>query len=175
MINYEVFNLLLKAKSKEVVLKICNESRNSTHSEAALGIVTSTLACTAGETATLLSSINNITSILIRKNIADAEDVSATFPSDFHKPLASLLTKIFVEMLPVWRDAEEGVSPPRLAGFSWSVSTEQGTDTPRCFLNLDVSKREGMERVNAHLSSEGLDTLLAGLKQIKTQIDQLSG
>ena len=172
------FNLLLKAKSKDFVKKICHESMNEdgNYSEETLDVINTTLDCSRQETETLLQSLRGFNSKIVQQNIASPEEIISLFPEDFHKSLACLLTKIFVELLPFWRQqiAETQVSLPKLASFSWTVSTEQDTNTPLCFLNLNIRDTCGTESVNAHLSKESLASLLSGLKQIKSQISQLT-
>ena len=178
MIDFDSFNLLLNAKSKDFVKKICHESMNESHSspKETLGVIAKKLDCTESETETLLSSLRGFISKIVQGNIASPEEINSFFPEDFHKNLASLLTKIIVELLPLWRQeiAENEVSLPKLASFSWSVSAQQDSNTPLCFLNLNIKEKSGTQSVNAHLSKESLASLLSGLKQIKTQINQLT-
>lgn len=176
MVEFESFNLLLNAKKKDFIKKICHESMKDDYSDDTLEAVATMLDCSAQETKNLLVSLNGFISKIIQNDITGSEEIHALFPEDFHKNLASLLTKIIVELLPFWRQqiTENQVSLPKLSSFSWSVSTQQDTNTPLCFLNLNVKGKSGTESVNAHLSKESLEGLLSGLKQIKTQINQLT-
>lgn len=176
MVAFETFNLLLNAKKKDFIKKICHESMNDSFSDETIEAVSTTLDCSAQDTKNLLASLHGFISEVVQNDITGSEEIHALFPEDFHKNLASLMTKIIVELLPLWRQqiAETQVSPPKLASFSWSVSTQQDTNTPLCFLNLNIEGKSGNESVNAHLSKASLDSLLSGLKQIKTQINQLT-
>ena len=181
---WDDFTLLLNAKSKDFVLKVCHESMNEDKKRETLEIITSTLGCCESQTSSLLENLEKFIVTLIQKDLSTSEDIIPIFPEDFHKSLASLLTKIMVEMLPLWRSnlRESQVSLPKLSSFSWSVSTQQNTDTqqktpqntPLCFLNLNIKHKSGVQSVNAHLTSESLASLVAGLKQIKGQINQLT-
>ena len=172
----EDFTLLLNAKSKDFVLKVCHESMKEDKSEDSLEVISSTLECTDTQARSLLGNLEKFVMTIIQKDLSTATEILAMFPDDFHKSLASLLTKIMVEMLPLWRKQvrEARVSLPKLSSFSWSVSTQQNTDVPLCFLNLNIKQKSGTESVNAHLTKESLESLVAGLKQIKGQINQLT-
>ena len=176
MSDFEVLKLLLNAKSKDFVLKVCHESISAVHTKDALETITSTLDCSPEETTSLIHSLNVLITALIQKNTSLPEEIIAVFPEGFHKSLATLLTKILTEMLPFWRSQilENQVSPPKLSSFSWSVSTQQDSSTPLCFLNLNVSEEGERRSVNAHLTKESLNSLLTGLKQIKSQINTLT-
>jgi len=168
-------NLLLQAKSKDFVLKVCLQAVNKEHHSEVLEVVSSTLECSVTQSEELLHTMHSLINTCIERGVTEASDIVKLFPEDFHRSLCSLITKIFVEHLPAWsrRAAEEQVGHPRLETFSWSINVKQDA-APLCFLNLNIKDREGAKSVNVNLSKESLSSLLSGLKQVKEQINSMS-
>ena len=138
MTDFDVLTLLLRAKSKDFVLKVCHESL--TRNDNTLSEISSVIECSDEETTSLLNSLHSLITNLISQNLTTPTEIPSVFPDDFHKNLATLLTKILVEMLPVWRAKllENQISLPRLTSFSWSVSTaqqQQSAAVPVCFFH----------------------------------------
>ena len=176
MTDFNSLLLLLNARSKDFVYKICTESRNVHHTKDVLEVVTSTLNCSDKQASQLLDALRSLSDELLSKNISSQNEIIELFPQDFHKSLAGLLTKAFVELLPVWRlkAQQDAVSLPKLNSFSWSVNVDQDSKRSICCLNLNIEESKGPNIVQAQLSKEALTSLLAGLKQVKEQVNKIS-
>eukprot|EP00116_Pleurobrachia_bachei_P008255 sb/3468517/ len=175
--DFEILSLLLKAKSKDVVHKICSECISDHHSDAVITTISDILTCSRSDSRALLTSLGHMARHIVSTNLSTSEEIAGVFPESFHKSLKGLLTKISVDLVPFWREimAENSVGPPRLSSFSWSVATEQKKGEPVCFLNLNIKQgKGGVKSVNSHLSEEALTDMINSLKQVKGQISAMT-
>ncbi|XP_022082846.1 COMM domain-containing protein 9-like [Acanthaster planci] len=193
VVDYDSLNVLLKASSKELVLRLCNQAflyRDLIQPPAeVVHKVAEGLTASEGEASKLLRSLGNLIRNVLYIGCTDATSVQAVFPSDFHKNLKDLLTRIFAENLTTWRNrsVNSQISLPRLVDFDWRVDIKTSSDTlarmsvPTCVLQLKV--QENPTRVdtapetstmNVELSKETLDTMLDGLGKIRDQLNSVA-
>ncbi|XP_071809688.1 COMM domain-containing protein 9-like isoform X2 [Asterias amurensis] len=192
-IDYESLNLLLKASSRDIVVRLCDQAvlykdliqppTEVVHK------IAEQLSASDDEANKLLCSLSKLIRNVLFIGCTDATSVQSVFPSEFHKNLKDLLTKIITESLPTWRNRSinSQISLPRLVDFDWRVDIKTSSDTlarmsvPTCVLQLKV--QENATRVdvapdtstmNVELSKETLDTMLDGLGKIRDQLNSVA-
>ncbi|CAH1787713.1 unnamed protein product [Owenia fusiformis] len=161
-VNFETLLLLLKAPSKEAVVRLCNEAfltRNGivkpdTIKEAANG-----LQVEQQEAKQLISSLQGL--------VKNALFHGSTEPA------------VIVKLFPM--------SLPRLTDFDWRVDIKTASDSmarmnvPTCILQLkvqeaktNIAERPNENNVNVELSKETLETMLDGLGKIRDQLSSVA-
>lgn len=193
-INFDTFLVLLKASSKEVVLRLCDAAflhRNEICLPSTLiRNVAETLSVDSNDSKQLMVSLINLIKAVIYEGNSDAASISALFPENFHKNLRELLTKIFVERFPQWRSStiSSQISLPKLVDFDWRVDLKMSSDqlsrmsVPSCIVHLQVedppTRLGAPPSISTHdieLSKQTLDTMLDGLGKIRDQLSAVSG
>jgi COMM domain containing 9 len=193
IVQFEALNLLLKAPSKDVVVRLCNEvhlQQNPKHwPEPVVKYASQALSSSNAESKMMLSALRTLVKNAIFKSLSSPSEVSSLFPSDFHKSLAELLAKILSERLPQWKlhAANNLVFLPQLVDFDWRVDIKTSSDSlsrmsvPTCFLQLQVQEPASevgimppVSSVNVELSRETLDTMLDGLGKIRDQLSSVA-
>ena len=104
--------------------------------------------------------------------------------------IIKLLAKLIVRQAPAWKAimSQQRIAWPRLLDMEWRVDMKTASQAvsrmsvPTVVLGLtveeqptDVNAMPQAQTVNFELSREALQTMLTGMKQIATQLDQLSG
>jgi|TARA_B110000091_G_C13667004_1_gene412105 hypothetical protein len=104
--------------------------------------------------------------------------------------IVKLVAKIIVKQAPRWKAimSQQRIAWPRLLNMEWRVDMKTASQAvsrmsvPTVVLGLtveeqpkDANKMPQAQTVNFELSREALQTMLTGMKQIATQLDQLSG
>ncbi|XP_070561888.1 COMM domain-containing protein 9-like [Ptychodera flava] len=192
-IDFEPLNLLLKANSKEFVLRLCEDAYLYRDVIECPKKVTENIAVTLSvqqnAAKQMLRSLSSLIQCAIFEGCSDAASVQALFPGDFHKNLRDLITKIIVENLPSWRNRSVNgqISLPRLVDFDWRVDLKTSTDTisrmsmPTCVLQLKVQDTPKqvdsvpeVSSLSVELSKETLDTMLDGLGKIRDQLNSVA-
>ncbi|CAH1787712.1 unnamed protein product [Owenia fusiformis] len=191
-VNFETLLLLLKAPSKEAVVRLCNEAfltRNGivkpdTIKEAANG-----LQVEQQEAKQLISSLQGLVKNALFHGSTEPAVIVKLFPNDFHKNLRDLLGKILIENIPNWKNiaVNNMVSLPRLTDFDWRVDIKTASDSmarmnvPTCILQLkvqeaktNIAERPNENNVNVELSKETLETMLDGLGKIRDQLSSVA-
>lgn len=103
--------------------------------------------------------------------------------------IVKLVAKIIVKQAPRWKAimSQQRIAWPRLLNMEWRVDMKTASQAvsrmsvPTVVLGLtveeqpkDANKMPQAQTVNFELSREALQTMLTGMKQIATQLDQLS-
>lgn len=193
-VKFESLKLLLKAQSKDVVVRLCNEAflkQNSRNwSDSLVKYTSQVLSASDSESKMLLSALNSLVKIAVFQGLSTTSEIVSLFPKDFQKNLVDLLSKIISERIPQWKlhSANNLVFLPQLVDFDWRVDIKTASDSlsrmsvPTCFLQLQIqeaAKEVGamppMSRVNVELSRETLDTMLDGLGKIRDQLSSVAG
>lgn len=193
-IHFDDLNLLLKAQSKDVVLRLCNEvyiSRNSrVYPKSLVQYADQTLSLSNSEAQSLLTALRALVKTAIFNGPTTAHEVASLFPGGFHKNLSELLSKIIVDRLPQWRlhATNNLVFMPRLVDFDWRIDVKTSSDSlsrmavPTSFLQLQVQEPASevgvvppMSSTNLELSRETLETMLDGLGKIRDQLSSVAG
>ena len=132
---------------------------------------------------------------LIRKSMASGLEVTddlvkSLFHESIDPKIIKLVTKIVVRQAPAWKAimSQQRIAWPRLLDMEWRVDMKTASQAvtrmsvPTVVLGLtveeqpeDMNKMPKAQTVNFELSREALQTMLTGMKQIATQLDQLSG
>eukprot|EP00116_Pleurobrachia_bachei_P000995 sb/3461257/ len=140
--DFEILSLLLKAKSKDVVHKICSECISDHHSDAIITTISDILSCSRSDSRALLTSLGHMARRIVSTNLSTTEDISGVFPESFHKSLKGLLTKISVELVPFWREImaenSERVTISLQEGY---ITVEQELHTTRLLKLIDAITR----------------------------------
>ena len=191
-LNFAPLNLLLKAKSKDVVGKLVNDAfihRNGKVPPVVHSSVTETLGCENTEADRLFCSLQQLVKNCLYEGLADRQSVAATFPGDFHKNLKDLLAKIIAENMSEWKTQAMAsqVSLPKLVDFDWRVDVKTSSDAitrmsmPTCLLQLKIQEDVCEENtlpelkcLNVELSKKTLDTMLDGLGKIRDQLSSVA-
>lgn len=193
-VSFQKLDFLLKAPSKESVVRLCNEAfilRNTkVYPKAVVSFVQQMLSLqTDLEAQELMLALSSLVKYVLFQGSVERSDIATLFPDDFNKNLAALLVKIFVQRLPQWKHhaADNLVFLPRLVDFDWRVDIKTSSDSlsrmsvPTCLVQLQiqdpVSKAGSIpptECVNVELSQQTLDTMLDGLGRIRDQLSSVA-
>ncbi|XP_033752057.1 COMM domain-containing protein 9-like isoform X2 [Pecten maximus] len=184
---------MLPASSKDVVLRICNESfihrDKSQCSDSVLASVGDVLSIDPHKSRQLVRSLGALLKTAVFHGDTTPSSLQALFPSNFHKNLRDLLVKTMMENMNSWRNSalNNQVSLPRLVDFDWRVDIKTSSDTitrmsvPTCVLQMKVQENATevdqipeVEHVNVELSKETLDTMLDGLSKIRDQLSSVA-
>ncbi|XP_077994929.1 COMM domain-containing protein 9-like [Glandiceps talaboti] len=191
--NLEPLNLLLKANSKEFVLRLCEDSflyRDVLeYPQTVLDNISVTLSIQHNAAKQMLRCLSSLIQCAIFEGCSDITSIHALFPADFHKNLKDLLSKIMAENLQSWknRSVNNQISLPRLVDFDWRVDLKTSTDTisrmsmPTCVVQLkiqdtpkQVDNVPEVSSLSVELSKETLDTMLDGLGKIRDQLNSVA-
>ncbi|XP_041852536.1 COMM domain-containing protein 9 [Melanotaenia boesemani] len=186
--DFDNFQLLLKAPSKDVVRDVCVQShrglsRHLTESTAA------SFSIPAAQAAQLVQSLHTLSHHVLFYNLSTPEQILAIFPESFHASLKNLITKILLENSPTWRTEalSHQISLPQLKDLDWRVDMVTGSDSvsrmsvPTCLVQLKMEDPcpsaggESVSTVTVELSKESLDTILDGLGRIRDQLSVVAG
>ncbi|XP_072032992.1 COMM domain-containing protein 9-like [Amphiura filiformis] len=192
-VNFESLNLLLKASSKEFVVRICEQAflyRDLIHPPPeVIHKLADELTVEDKEAQQLLSSLSSLIRHVLFIGCSDAAAVHKVFPDSFHKDLRTLLSRTLGASLSTWRNRSinSQVSLPRLVDFDWRVDIKTSSDTlarmsmPTCVLQLKVqdnaTSTENVPAVNCmnvELGKETLETMLDGLGKIRDQLNSVA-
>ncbi|KAK2171089.1 hypothetical protein NP493_1104g03004 [Ridgeia piscesae] len=190
---YRHLNHLLKAPSKEIVIRLCNEAflhRSTTHlPDLVVKHSAEILSIDLKESEQLLSALVHLVKKALFEGSTEPAEVIRLFPDDFHTNLRDLLTKIITQRLPDWKNhtVNNLVSLPRLVDFDWRVDIKTSSNVisrmsvPTCILQLQVQETADQvgqmpatSCVNVELSKETLDTMLDGLGKIRDQLSSVT-
>ncbi|OWF47966.1 COMM domain-containing protein 9-like isoform X2 [Mizuhopecten yessoensis] len=191
--DFDALSVLLQASSKDVVLRICNESfinrDKQQYSESVLASVGDVLSLDTNKSRQLVRSLGALLKTAVFHGDSNPSSLQSLFPSNFHKNLRDLLVKTMMENMNNWRNSalNNQVSLPRLVDFDWRVDIKTSSDTitrmsvPTCVLQMkvqenatEVDKTPEVEHVNVELSKETLDTMLDGLSKIRDQLSSVA-
>lgn len=192
-VRFEKLEFLLKAQSKESVVRLCNEAfilRNAkVYPKAVTTFVQQMLSLQSDvEAQELMLALSSLVRNVLFQGSLERSDIAALFPDEFNRNLAALLVKIFIQRLPQWKHhaADNLVFLPRLVDFDWRVDIKTSSDSlsrmsvPTCLVQLQiqdaVSKSGSIpttECVNVELSQQTLDTMLDGLGRIRDQLSSV--
>ncbi|XP_045174842.2 COMM domain-containing protein 9-like isoform X2 [Mercenaria mercenaria] len=191
--NFVDISCLVKAPSKDVVHKTCQEAFLYRDRRKVPEAVVSNIATQYGispeEAKKLLMSLGSLMKSAVFQGSTDPSDLIKLFPSDFHKSLRDLLAKIMIENMSTWRAqaVNNQVSLPRMVDFDWRVDIKTSSDSiarmsvPTCILQMKVQENPSrvdtvadVSNVNVELSKETLDTMLDGLSKIRDQLSSVA-
>ncbi|XP_060072390.1 COMM domain-containing protein 9-like [Ylistrum balloti] len=191
--DFDALSVLLQASSKDVVLRICNESfiyrDKQQYSDGVLTSVGEALSLDSNKSRQLVQSLGVLLKTAVFHGDATPSSLQSLFPSNFHKNLRDLLVKTMMENMNNWRNSalNNQVSLPRLVDFDWRVDIKTSSDTitrmsvPTCILQMkvqenatEVDQTPDVEHVNVELSKETLDTMLDGLSKIRDQLSSVA-
>ncbi|XP_028395768.1 COMM domain-containing protein 9-like [Dendronephthya gigantea] len=191
-LNFPPLNVLLKAKSKDVVGKLINDAykyRNEEAPAVVYGSITENLGCEKTEAVQLFCSLQQLVKHCLYEGLIDRPSITTSFPGDFHKNLKDLLAKIIAENMPEWRSLSMAnqVSLPKLVDFDWRVDVKTSSDAiqrmsmPTCLIQLkiqenpcDENRLPELKSLNVELSKKTLDTMLDGLGKIRDQLSSVA-
>ena len=191
-LKFAPLNLLLKAKSKDVVGKLINDAfihRNGKVSPVVHNSMTEALGCENTEADQLFCSLQQLVKNCLYEGLADRQSIAAIFPGDFHKNLKDLLAKIIADNMSEWKTQAMAsqVSLPKLADFDWRVDVKTSSDAitrmsmPTCLLQLKIQEDSCEENtlpelkcLNVELCKKTLDTMLDGLGKIRDQLSSVA-
>ncbi|XP_046863670.1 COMM domain-containing protein 9-like [Xenia sp. Carnegie-2017] len=191
-IDFDALNLLLKAKSKDVVAKLVSDAfdkRNRKVNAETFISITDVLDCDSTEAGQLFSSLIMLVKNCLYEGLGDRQSIASIFPGTFHKNLKDLLSKIIVENLTGWKEQAmtTQVSLPKLADFDWRVDVKTSSDAitrmsvPTCLLQLKIQENACKDNLlpelkclNVELSKKTLDTMLDGLGRIRDQLSSVA-
>ncbi|KXJ18130.1 COMM domain-containing protein 9 [Exaiptasia diaphana] len=185
-------NLLLKAKSKDIVRNLIEDGflyRASNVPSSVVKAASGLLSVELSEAEELMNSIVTLVQVTLYHSTADPQEISKVFPDGFHKNLRDLLSRIIAEKIQSWRSSSinDQVSLPHLLDFDWRVDVKTSSDAitrmsiPTCIMQLKVEEnakcKEAMPTlhcVNVELTKEKLDTVLDGLGKIRDQLSSVA-
>ncbi|KAG8438317.1 hypothetical protein GDO86_008845 [Hymenochirus boettgeri] len=189
--EFTALQLLLKAPSKDVVAVLCQKSfPQSAVGCAQLIDCTSTgLSISHEEASQMVHALHTLTRHVVYKSLTTAEEILSVFPEDFHHHLKSLLTKLILDNLPLWRNEvlNTQISLPRLVDLDWRVDIKTASDSvsrmaiPTCLLQMKVQEdaemcgpEQSISTLTIELNKETLDTMLDGLGRIRDQLSAVA-
>ncbi|KAM4617245.1 COMM domain-containing protein 9 [Discoglossus pictus] len=189
--DFSALELLLKAPSKDVVVKLCRDSfpRSALGSVQLIDGVSASLSVTTEEAAQAILSLHTLTAHVVYQGLASAEEILSRFPENFHQNLKNLLTKIILENVSAWRsDAQNShISLPRLVDLNWRVDVKTSSDSiprmavPTCLLQMKIQEdaelcgsESATSTLTMEMSKETLDTMLDGLRRIRDQLSAVA-
>lgn len=193
-INFEDLTLLLKASNKQQVVELCQKAFENCGKEDIpnheVSSVAEMLSLENTQSAkNLLSSLGKFIKVVLFHGHSTIESISSLFPSEFHKNLRELLSKIIAENFSAWRatTVSNSVSLPKLVDFDWRVDLKMASgkvarmNAPTCILHLKIDDpslpvhdKERLQTYNVELSKESLDTMLNGLGRIRDQLSAVA-
>uniref|UniRef100_A0A8W8NB71 COMM domain-containing protein n=2 Tax=Magallana gigas TaxID=29159 RepID=A0A8W8NB71_MAGGI len=189
--DFSSLELLMKASSKEKVVKVCNDVyvMGSSQSDGLLSSVCESLGTRPNETKKMIESLSSVLKTIIFHGYTEPQEIQSLFPKDFHKNLRDLITKIALDNMNTWKthSISTQVSLPRLVDFDWRLDTKMASDSisrtsvPTCILQMkvqenqtDVKTTPENHNINVELSKETLDTMLDGLSKIRDQLSSVA-
>ncbi|XP_064634279.1 COMM domain-containing protein 9-like [Lineus longissimus] len=192
-VDFDPLLSLLKASSKEVVVRLSNEAYLLRSSNQIPGDVvkktTEALGIDQKESYKLILALGGLIKKSLFLSSSEPGPVLALFPDNFHKNLKELLTKVILDNLNNWRNRaiSSQVSLPRLLDFDWRVDTKMSSDAiarmsiPTCILQmqvqdppLELERQQETSTLNVELSKETIETMLDGLGKIRDQLSSVT-
>ncbi|XP_061173319.1 COMM domain-containing protein 9-like [Saccostrea echinata] len=189
--DFGALELLMKAPSKDQVVKVCNDVylTSSPISDVLVSSVCDVLGTRPNQTKQMMESLSSLLKTIIFHGYSEAQEIQSLFPKDFHKNLRDLIAKIALENMNNWKNhsISNQVSLPRLVDFDWRVDTKMASDSvsrmsvPTCIIQMKVQENQTevgrvpeINNVNVELSKETLDTMLDGLSKIRDQLSSVA-
>ncbi|CAC5388335.1 COMMD9 [Mytilus coruscus] len=190
--NFDSLNVLLKASSKDIVIRLCNEAAVHSGTRFSATITTTAADCLSVDKRNaqqVLQSLKSLLQAAIFQGYTSPTELQTLFPGNFHKNLRDLLIKIIVDNINSWKTyaINNQVSLPRLVDFDWRVDVKTASDAisrmsvPTCILQMQVQENSDkvgqtadISNVNVELSKETLDTMLDGLSKIRDQLSSVA-
>lgn len=191
-VNFVSLNLLLKAKSKDVVQTFLNEAfnyRNGKVPPFVHATICDGLGCETSEAMEVFVSLQCLVKHCLYEGLADRQLICGLFPEGFHKNLKELLAKILLDNMADWKSQSlaSQVSLPKLVDFDWRVDVKTSSDAvtrlsmPTCLVQLKIqencvqeNKLPELKCLNVELSKKTLDTMLDGLGKIRDQLSSVA-
>mmetsp|Transcript_18290 Transcript_18290/g.30505 ORF Transcript_18290/g.30505 Transcript_18290/m.30505 type:complete len:203 (+) Transcript_18290:98-706(+) len=183
-------NHLLKASSKEVVLKLLNLvflSRNEVNKSNIFEVIQSKLELEEEDEAAALyaAALECIKCVLESGELTVLKDLFDAKGGEVSAQLKKLVAQCISANLSLWREASDmgRISLPHLVDMDWTIivkkasSQVQHMNVPALLVELDieqipdrVDEPPRVEKVGFELSKETLDTMLDGLGRIRDQL-----
>ncbi|GMI39761.1 hypothetical protein TeGR_g653 [Tetraparma gracilis] len=102
--------------------------------------------------------------------------VTTLLSGEVDERVVTLLSTIVPTLCDNWRKASlaSKPSPPKLSSVDWQVSMPLGNDSASVTMQLGVESAAAEDKVVFEMSTQGVDTFIAGLSKIKAQLSKVA-